>query len=47
MAQLLTAPLYRKKRNNQFWIHLFEYVYENTVEELVQEWDMMDETGAA
>ncbi|MCJ1422854.1 hypothetical protein MMC29_000734 [Sticta canariensis] len=47
MARLLTSSLYRKKRYNQFWSRLFEYVYEETVEEVVQKWDGMDETGAA
>lgn len=45
MARLLTSPIYGEKKNNQFWSHLFEYVYEDTVEEVVQKWDMMDESS--
>ncbi|MCJ1423492.1 hypothetical protein MMC29_001376 [Sticta canariensis] len=36
MARLLTSSPYREKPDNQFWCHLFEYVYERTVEEAAQ-----------
>ncbi|MCJ1429882.1 hypothetical protein MMC29_007797 [Sticta canariensis] len=36
MARLLTSSTFREKPNNRFWRRLFEYVYEQTVEEAVQ-----------
>ncbi|MCJ1427910.1 hypothetical protein MMC29_005816 [Sticta canariensis] len=35
MARLLTSSTFREKPNNRFWCRLFEYVYEQTVEEAV------------